>query len=157
MLEPGVLNHDFSSSYVDVLIGMDATASMGGWIHAARDTVLDAFAGLQRTYPNAHFRLGVVCYRDYGDPQRFVILPFTSEVGEVQQALRNVVAIGGNDAAEDVAGGLYHIVEMFRAPHPQTETPIRVLHRRTGRGITPPPSPIGFRTVIQTVTNRSTR
>ena len=122
MLEPGA-----SSSYVDVLIGMDATGSMGGWIHAARDTVLDAFEDLQRTYPNALFRLGVVCYRDYGDPQRFVILPFTSKVEEVQQALRKVVAMGGNDAAEDVAGGLHHIVEMFREPHPQTETPIRVL------------------------------
>lgn len=124
MSEPGANNNE---SYVDVIIGMDATGSMGGWINAARDTVLQAFTDLRATYPNAHFRLGLVCYRDYGDNERFVVQPLTSDIATVQNALRNVAAVGGSDTAEDVAGGMYNILAQFREPNPDSADPTRVL------------------------------
>lgn len=134
MSEPGSIenienieNIDNNRNYVDVIIGMDATGSMGGWINAARDTVLEAFEDLRVTYPNSHFRLGVVCYRDYGDQERFVIQPLTSDIPTVQNALRNVAAQGGNDTAEDVAGGMYHILAQFRELNPNSADPTRVL------------------------------
>ncbi len=128
MSEPGSIeNIDNNRNYVDVIIGMDATGSMGGWINAARDTVLQAFEDLRVTHPNSHFRLGVVCYRDYGDKERFVIQPLTSDIPTVQNALRGVAAQGGNDTAEDVAGGMYHILAQFREPNPDSADPTRVL------------------------------
>lgn len=132
MSEPGSVanvrnNNDNNESYVDVIIGMDATGSMGGWINAARDTVLQAFEDLRTTYPNAHFRLGVVCYRDYDDNERFVIHPLTSDIPSIQNALRNVAALGGNDTAEDVAGGMHHILAQFRELNPHSVDPTRVL------------------------------
>lgn len=128
MSEPGANEiNESNESYVDVIIGMDATGSMGGWINAARDTVLQAFTDLRATYPNAHFRLGLVCYRDYGDQERFFIQPLTSDIPTVQNALRNVAAVGGNDTAEDVAGGMHHILAQFREPNPDSADPTRVL------------------------------
>lgn len=122
--EPGSSTHTIET--IDVIIGMDATGSMSSWIEAARDTVLKAFDDLRETYPNAHFRLGLVCYRDFGDAEQFVTCALTENIQDVQNSLRNVKASGGNDTSEDVAGGLARIVDMFRAP-PQAGGDVRIL------------------------------
>jgi hypothetical protein len=46
-----------------------------------------------------------VGYRDYGDTERFVIVPFTL-VQDLLEEIQNVYALGGDDLAEDVAGGM---------------------------------------------------
>ncbi len=113
--------------YIDVLIVMDSTGSMQRWINSARDTVLEAFDEIQKKYPESHLRLGLICYRDIGDDERYVLHPFTETIEDVQTLLRKVVAKGGNDSAEDVAGALEHAIEWFRAPHPMCPSPSRTL------------------------------
>jgi hypothetical protein len=119
-MEPGqVVEH------VDVVILMDVTGSMGTWIHAARETVLKAFNDLHAEFNHqTRFRLGLVCYRDYGDEQRFIVHDLTENVEEVQNLLQTVEAKGGDDTCEDIAGGLERVINIFKS---STYNPVRVL------------------------------
>jgi len=90
-------------------IVMDCTGSMGRWIDAARDTVLQAVDDIRRGQQPSRLRLAFVGYRDIGEPARFVIHNFTNDIEKVQQLIRDTMA---NDAAEDVAGALAHVSEL---------------------------------------------
>lgn len=97
---------------IEVAIVMDVTGSMQQWIDAARDTVLEAFSTLQNENANSSFRLACVCYRDFGDIEPFVIVPFTEDISSVQNTLKNTKASGGSDTSEDVAGALEKVLEL---------------------------------------------
>ena len=97
---------------VDVVIVLDCTASMQEWIDAARNTALESFQALQTIHPDATFRLGAVCYRDFGDQEQHIIIPLSTEWNIVQDRLKTIHALGGNDEAEDVAGALHHAINM---------------------------------------------
>lgn len=99
-------------SSIDVAILLDCTASMQDWIDAARNTALESFQTLKTTYPDATFRLGAVCYRDFGDTEPHIVIPLSSELDVVQRRLRTIRAEGGNDEAEDVAGALEHALNL---------------------------------------------
>ena len=47
-------------------------------------------------------------YRDYGDPSQFEIMDFVEKEGfpHLQTFLDGLVAKGGDDSTEDIAGGL---------------------------------------------------
>jgi Mg-chelatase subunit ChlD len=89
---------------IDVVIVMDCTGSMQKWINAAKDTVLEAFHNIREKYPESFIRLGLVCYRDIGDYEPFIISPITESIETIQDVLKGVRATGGNDEAEDIAG-----------------------------------------------------
>lgn len=91
---------------------MDATGSMQQWIDIARDTVLDSFSTLQNENPTSIFHLACVCYRDFGDKEQFIIVPFTEDISIVQNTLKNTKALGGSDQPEDVAGALQKVLEL---------------------------------------------
>jgi len=97
---------------IEVSIVMDVTGSMQPWIDASCETVLEAFTTLQNENPDSLFRLSCVCYRDFGDQEPFVILPFTEDICKVQNTLKNTKACGGSDKAEDVAGALEKVLEL---------------------------------------------
>jgi hypothetical protein len=97
---------------IEVAIVMDATASMQNWIDAACKTVLDAFSTLQNENPNSLFRLACVCYRDFGDEIPFIIEPFTEDISVVQNTIKNTIASGGSDQAEDIAGALEKVLQL---------------------------------------------
>lgn len=61
---------------------------------------------IRERYKGCHYRLGFVGYRDYADEQRFEVAGFTHDVASVRERIMKVVAKGGGDAAEDVAGAL---------------------------------------------------
>lgn len=98
---------------IEVAIVMEVckVGSMQSWIDAARDTVLEAFSTLQNQNPNSLFRLACVCYRDFGDEEQFVIVPFIEDIASVQNTLKNIKASGGSDQAEDIAGALEKVLE----------------------------------------------
>lgn len=122
-IEPGERDE-----FIDVMIVMDSTGSMQTWINSARDTVLEAFDSIKKDYPVGRIRLGLVCYRDFdvNENERFVLHPLTDQINDVQNTLRAVKAKGGDDQAEDVAGGLEKTLEAFRLPHPASVTPTRI-------------------------------
>jgi hypothetical protein len=103
MAQPGEI------STMDVCIGMDVTGSMGTWINASRETVIDAVNELRTNFPSCTFRLSFVGYRDFGDEEQFVVIPFTEQIETVQQQIEDIYASGGNDTPEDVAGALEKI------------------------------------------------
>jgi hypothetical protein len=99
------LLYSTSNMKVKMCFLMDCTASMGDWIQAAKDEIRDIVHETQTTFPFTDFKVAFVGYRDYGDAERFVIVPFTL-VQDLLEEIQNVYALGGDDLAEDVAGGM---------------------------------------------------
>lgn len=112
---------------IEVIIVMDSTGSMQSWINSAKNTVLDAFSDIKKQYTESTIRLGLVCYRDIGDDERFVVSPLTENIEAIQQVLRDTRATGGNDTAEDVAGALEKVLELFREGFSREYNPVRTV------------------------------
>lgn len=94
---------------IDIAFLMDCTGSMERWIQAAKDQTKKVVADTVAQHgEELHIRVGFVGYRDYGDDERFVIRDF-NQPDFVLEEIRDVHAEGGDDMAEDVAGGLYHL------------------------------------------------
>lgn len=116
--QPGEMSQDQSrkskveTKTVDVCIGMDVTASMGPYLRASRDTVLEAFDTLRTMHPECVFRLSFVAYRDIGDKIPFEVVPFTENMESVRDQISAITASGGDDIPEDVAGALEKISEL---------------------------------------------
>lgn len=84
---------------------MDCTASMGPWLKTARHEILNIIDYVEDRHPYADIAVAFVGYRDHGDAERILLHDF-SDVPDLVRFLHTVVARGGDDAAEDVAGGL---------------------------------------------------
>ena len=97
---------------VDVAIMLDATASMGDEIQAATETMVSNVQKLKSMYPNCLFRLALVVYRDYDEPDEFVIKDFTTDVESIVAILKGQQPVGGNDASENVAGALDRLLDL---------------------------------------------
>lgn len=88
---------------------MDCTASMEEWIQAAKDRIHKIVDSTRAQHGNdIQMRVGFVGYRDYGDSVRYIVQDFT-DVATLLERIRDVHAEGGDDCAEDVAGGLLQI------------------------------------------------
>jgi len=84
---------------------MDCTASMEPWIQAAKDEIREIVRTTQETFPFTDFKVAFVGYRDHGDRERFITVPFTT-VDDLLGSIQHVHAEGGDDIAEDVGGGM---------------------------------------------------
>lgn len=96
---------------VKVAFVLDATASMGPWIHAAKDQVVEMMTDIKAEHPNVNIQVALVAYRDYGDRRRFETTSFTT-AETIENALKYIYPVGGDDIAEDVAGGLVQASEL---------------------------------------------
>lgn len=90
---------------VNLAFLMDCTASMEPWIQAAKDQIVRIIDNTVIENPDVNVRVAFLGYRDYGDEHRFISCDFTT-ASAVVHYIRNVHADGGDDVAEDVAGGL---------------------------------------------------
>ena len=90
---------------IDICFLIDCTGSMEPWIQAAKDQAFEIVRKTQHETPDAEVRVAFVGYRDYGDSPHFVCRYF-GNVDKTLDAIRDVHAKGGDDQAEDVAGGL---------------------------------------------------
>ena len=52
------------------------------------------------------FRFAMVAYKDFGDAEQKLTLPFTANTQELEQFLQRLTAGGGSDLPEDVLGAL---------------------------------------------------
>ena len=98
---------------VKLCVLLDCTGSMGPWIQAAKDQIEVILEKTQGEYANAdlRFQVAFVGYRDYGDEEQSVVVPFTT-VDRFLSEVRGVQASGGDDIAEDVAGGLSTVLHL---------------------------------------------
>lgn len=92
---------------------LDCTGSMDHWIQAAKDQIEAIVEKTQREYGGAElrFEVGFVGYRDYGDEDQYEVVPFTG-VDQFLSEVRGIVATGGDDIAEDVAGGVRKVLQL---------------------------------------------
>jgi hypothetical protein len=94
---------------------MDCTASMEPWIQAAKDQITQIIDSTVIEHPLFDVRVGFLGYRDYGDDAQFISYDFTNP-SALLHCIRNVHASGGDDVAEDVAGGLFHLRNLSWRP-----------------------------------------
>ena len=68
---------------------MDCTASMGPWIHEAKTKMTALVDTVHSQNPRAIVQVGFVGYRDYGDDERFIVIPFMN-AHETMERIRAV-------------------------------------------------------------------
>lgn len=91
----------------DLLFLIDTTGSMGSHINAAKEQVKSIVRDIKVAFFNeAEVRMAVVGYKDHFDNPNIQFLDFTPSADEVRSFIDKLVAIGGDDAPEDVLGGL---------------------------------------------------
>jgi len=93
---------------------LDCTGSMQPWIDKAKITIEETVATV-RVDHGGHIEVALVAYRDYGDAMRRRIVNFTSPE-DITKILEDIIAEGGDDEAEDVAGGLNRICGLTWGP-----------------------------------------
>ena len=91
---------------VDVAFLVDCTGSMDTYIQETKIDIQGIMTNIMDRFEN-RIRVAFVGYRDHGDgPLRIECLGFTENVEKFKRFVSNVPATGGNDAPEDVFGGL---------------------------------------------------
>jgi len=91
----------------DLCFLVDCTGSMQPYIEEVKDKIHAVVTALKRTSRKLDLRLSFVGYRDFGDGKdRVRTLPFTRNVDDFTAFARKEKAKGGDDAPEDVFGGL---------------------------------------------------
>lgn len=90
---------------VKVSFVMDCTASMGPWIYQAKTRMVDLIDQVKKEHPAANIQVSFVGYRDYGDDEPNIVIPF-QKAEDTMMAIRQVEAEGGDDQAEDVVHAL---------------------------------------------------
>ncbi|KAJ7252252.1 hypothetical protein C8J57DRAFT_1351442 [Mycena rebaudengoi] len=92
----------------DLLFLIDTTGSMKGSIDAAKKQVKSIVKDIKLAFLNeADVRIAVVGYKDHADSPNIQFLDFTESTERVRSFLTELTAIGGDDAPEDVLGGLH--------------------------------------------------
>lgn len=97
---------------VQCCVLIDATASMGNWLYAAKNQISKIVDIINEENPGVELHMGAVFYRDYGDIEQLVSIPFTTDIPTFIQDIKPFEPEGGNDSAEDVAGGFLAMHEM---------------------------------------------
>ena len=96
---------------VKVCFVMDCTASMGPWIRQAKTRMVEIVESVRRQHPNTNILAGFVGYRDYGDEEQHIVIPFQSADATMHQ-IQPIQPEGGDDCAEDVAHALFRALHM---------------------------------------------
>ena len=95
-------------NHVDLCFVIDTTGSMGGFIQAAKQQLLNTIT-LLSTESNINLQIGLVEYRDH-PPQdtTFVtrIYPLTANLKKMQDSINKLQADGGGDFPEAVYDGI---------------------------------------------------
>jgi hypothetical protein len=101
------------SAHVQLCFLMDCTGSMQVWINAARDQIQTIIDQTRQEIGDVIFEVGFVGYRDFGDTEQYINIPFTRDIDDLRRRIQDIRAEGGNDCAEDIAGGLMLTLQMF--------------------------------------------
>lgn len=96
---------------VKICFVMDCTASMGRWIREAKTKMVELVDRVREHHPRTNIRVGFIGYRDYGDEEPLIEIPFQNAQDTMIQ-IRPIHAEGGDDEAEDVAHGLFRALHM---------------------------------------------
>ncbi|KIW03287.1 uncharacterized protein PV09_05500 [Verruconis gallopava] len=91
----------------DLLFLIDTTSSMAEHIDAAKTQVKDIVRDIKAAFlEEAEVRISVVGYKDHMNNPNIEFLDFTTEVDRVHSFINGLRATGGDDAPEDMLGGI---------------------------------------------------
>jgi hypothetical protein len=80
---------------------------MSGYIASVKANICEIVHQITRTNGNLKLRLAMVGYRDFGDgDKQFEVLDFVPSIDEFKGFVAHIVATGGADAPEDMAGAI---------------------------------------------------
>ena len=95
---------------LDLLFIMDITESMQDLLDETRDSIKYILDKIKRDSPGIDVRFAYEGYRDFADlkeGEKYYTVDFETDMDVFKKQLENIVAKGGGDDAEDVAGGLF--------------------------------------------------
>jgi hypothetical protein len=105
----------YSEGNADILILVDTTGSMSGFLSTLKTVMPDILTTVTATAPDATIRWAVAGYRDYEDGGDYASygyklhLPFTSDSASILSAINALTAGGGGDTSEQNLAALLHI------------------------------------------------
>ena len=102
-------------SRMDVVLAIDCTASMGSYISAAKESLLDIATRFEQQYPGlGRLHVGVVAYQDH-PPQTSAYItkvhPLSADISAARAFISTLTAYGGGDGPEAVGAALGEIVQ----------------------------------------------
>ena len=109
------------SQTVDLCFFIDCTGSMDPYIDQVKTKIEDLVAHCKTSFADLVLKVAFVGYRDHNDDERITSFSFTEDIAHFKSFVSGVQAYGGDDAAEDVFGGLERVGEL------QWSAPIRIL------------------------------
>jgi hypothetical protein len=99
-----------ANAHIQVVFVLDATGSMSGLIHTAKEKIWSIANSLTQCRQRPIIEIGLVCYRDRGDEFVTKKIQLRRELDLVYDQLMDVVADGGGDDPESVNAALYEAV-----------------------------------------------
>jgi len=86
---------------------MDCTGSMGKWIDTAKKHVISMADSIKKDAGSIPVQVSFVCYRDFDSGRDNIkSVPFTERIESIKDFVATLKAQGGDDAPEDMAGGM---------------------------------------------------
>lgn len=110
-------NSTTGQNILDLALVMDLTASMGDWIENTKDTLKQVIDTVVAKNPELEVRVAFVGYRDFCDNDIFTVHDFSFDLAKMKSYISKLEAIGGDDEPEDVAGGLYQLLNLSWHPN----------------------------------------
>ncbi len=98
---------------IELVFCLDATGSMSGLIHTAKEKIWDIVTSLAQSSPSPNIKLGMIFYRDKGDLFVTKTYPLTLDIDSIYTELLAIDADGGGDSPESVNQALYEAVEQM--------------------------------------------
>ena len=120
-MQNGIMQVDKEKSAsmdIDVCFVMDCTGSMGSWIAAGKQQIIEIAKSIQKQVDESHghhvnLRAAFVAYRDHCDGHlRIQENPFTTDIGQICSFCGSMSATGGGDGPEDVAGAMCSVLNL---------------------------------------------
>jgi hypothetical protein len=107
-----------ASMDIDICFVMDCTGSMGSWIAAGKQQIIEIAKSIQKQVDESHghavnLRAAFVAYRDHCDGHlRIQETPFTPDISRICTFCGSMSATGGGDGPEDVAGAMCAVLRL---------------------------------------------
>jgi hypothetical protein len=101
------------ASCIDLAFLVDATGSMEPYIAAVAEQCIAIAEDVSRSCgSDRSLKFAFVAYRDYDDSPQVEFLDFTSDFEAFKNYVNSIKAAGGDDACEDVFGGLAKVGQL---------------------------------------------
>jgi len=87
---------------IELVFCLDATGSMSGLIHTAKEKIWDIVTVMTQAKPAPNIKLGMIFYRDLQDEFVTKVYPLTENIDSIYAELLLINAEGGGDSPESV-------------------------------------------------------